>query len=154
MGLFGKKQPPLLTVTEREGGRALLTVDHTGQVALHVNSLDEAQVAIQLLKLKKKELALSKRQVTTQQQQLRTQHTDWVRRHGPGSGVFSEQSKWGRGKERKQLAEHLAPLEQTRAALNVNVLAVENAMLRLEEYILTHTPPEIPLQSGSKRQRR
>jgi hypothetical protein len=123
----------------------LVTVDRNG-VRLNIGSVAEAKQALKELKLKKKELSLLRKQVVAQQQALRAEHTDKVRtqgsmlRGGGGLGKFIRNvQRASRDADKRQLANALRPLEMQKQSLDSLITAVEQAILKVEAYIVQNS---------------
>jgi hypothetical protein len=109
------------------------------RIRLQTNNTEETRFALKQLKLKKKELALRKRNIVSAQQAIRAQHTDSVRRRGPAARGSSFIAKWsrssdtkGRAKDRERLAKDLEPLERERKTIENWLLQVEKLILDVE----------------------
>lgn len=103
---------------------SLVKIANTDEIYVTAQSVIEAKAAIKELKLKKKEYALVKKEITQQQKLIRAEYTDKVRRQGSkvrggghlGSFVRSLQT-YNRDSNRRALADRLAPLEQQKMLL-------------------------------------
>src|SRR4029077_17498992 len=90
-----------------------------GNLFIDAKGLAEAKLALRDMRAMKKALALSKRQVTQQQQLIRAQYTYLIRQRGHkvvGGGSVGRAIRWGQTRDRsnlrRQLADVLAPLEE------------------------------------------
>ncbi|MCU0534324.1 MAG: hypothetical protein MUD14_10570 [Hydrococcus sp. Prado102] len=125
---------------------SLVTITRTGEIYMIVKSVIDAKAAIKELKLKKREYALVKKEITQQQKLIRAEYTDQVRRQGSkmrgggqlGSLVRSIQT-YNRNSNRRELADQLAPLEQQKNVVETVIHAIEQEILHLERYILEHS---------------
>lgn len=120
----------------------LVQVTDTG-VHSEVNSIDDAKLAIKELKIKKKEYALTKKLLANQQKQLRAEYTNEVRTRGSmvkGRGAIlgfaRSMQSISRDNRRAKLAKDLAPLEQKKMRVEKVVSAIDDAIIKLEAYIL------------------
>ena len=108
-----------------------------------VSSPTEAKLALKQLKLKKKEFALLKRQITESERAIRAQYTDEVRRRGSkfqGSGGIGRFVRLvqtaSRDAARHRLANQLAPFEQQKRSVEAIRAAIDEMILKVEEKIL------------------
>ena len=116
-----------------------------GELCISARSVAEAKIAIKELKLKKKEYALVKREISQQQKQIRAEYTDQVRQKGSkfrgggsiGSFVRTVQAI-SRDATRRSLAQDLAPLEQRKSAVEAIINTIDQAILRVERFIITN----------------
>ncbi|MEG3833841.1 hypothetical protein [Microcoleus sp. Z1_C3] len=116
------------------------------QLNISVQSLPEAKLAIKALKLKKKEYALVKRELTQQQKMIRAEYTDKVRQQGSkvrGGGSLGSLARTfqtaNRDADRRALAKQLAPLEEQKNAVDAVITAIDQAILQLEKYIVENS---------------
>lgn len=120
-----------------------VTITNDGRIVISAQSLVEAKLAIKGLKLKKKEYALMKRELTQQQKIIRAEYTDKVRQQGSkvrsggslGRLVRTVQTV-NRDADRRALAQRLAPLEKQKNAVDAIITAIDEAILQLERYII------------------
>jgi hypothetical protein len=110
-----------------------------GELRVSWDTPAEAKQVIKELRLKKSEVQIEKRAITSQQQQLRAAHTDRVRHHAPamrGGGTLGRVVRGAQvgshAAERKQLADALAPLEQRKAAVEALILTIDRALLQVQ----------------------
>ncbi len=120
-----------------------VTISNDGRINISVQSLAEAKIAIKALKLKKKEYALVKRELTQQQKIIRAEYTDQVRQQGSkvrGGGSIGRFVRTvqtiNRDADRRTLAQKLAPLEEQKNAVDGIITAIDQAILQLEKYII------------------
>lgn len=120
-----------------------VTISDDGRINISVQSLAEAKLAIKALKLKKKEYALVKRELTQQQKIIRAEYTDKVRQQGSkvrGGGSVGRLVRTvqtiNRDADRRALAQRLAPLEEQKNAVDAIITAIDQAILQLEKYIV------------------
>jgi len=114
-----------------------------GKVHLRVTNAAEAKLAIKEIRIKKKELALFKREVVAKQRALRAAQTHSTRTQGPmmhGGGGFGRfvravQSA-SRYSDRSSLASNLAPLEDDKSRIDRDMRGFDSLTLQLESYIL------------------
>jgi len=123
-----------------------VTISSDGRINISVKSLPEAKLAIKALKLKKKEYALVKRELTQQQKMIRAEYTDKVRQQGSkvrGGGSLSRFVRTvqtaNRDADRRALAQQLAPLEKQKNAVDAGITAIDQAILQLEKYIVENS---------------
>lgn len=128
--------------------QSYVTISSRGEIRVTADSVPEAKLAIKELKLKKKALLLAKRQLMDQERAIRASYTDKIRRQG---SKFQGPGIWGQGrfvraaqtvardKARKDLAKQLAPLEEERQRLEAMVAAVDQAILKVESYIIKNS---------------
>jgi hypothetical protein len=98
---------------------SFVTIDADGNLHVSARSIAEAKIAIEELKLEKKEYALVKREISQKQKQIRAEYTDNVRQRGSkfrggggiGSFVRTVQTV-SCDADRRNLAQELAPLKQ------------------------------------------
>ncbi|WP_373526720.1 hypothetical protein [Nostoc sp.] len=96
-----------------------VSIDDDGKFHISVESVQDAKIAIKELKLKKKEYALVKREISQQQKVIRAKYTENVRQRGSkirGGGGLGQLIRTvqtsNRDADRRALAQELAPLEQ------------------------------------------
>jgi hypothetical protein len=123
-----------------------VTFSNDGRINISIQSLPEAKPAIKALKLKKKEYALVKRELTQQQKMIRAEYTDKVRqqgskvRGGGGIGRFVRTVQtMNRDADRRALAQRLAPLEEQKNAVDAVITTIDQAILQLEKYIIENS---------------
>lgn len=117
---------------------SFVTITDNGELCISVQSVAEAKIVIKELKLKKKEYALVKRELTQNQKQIRAEYTDKVRQRGSkfrGVGSIGRLMRTvqtvNRDADRRTLAQQLAPLEQQKNAVDAIVNAIDQTILRL-----------------------
>ena len=120
-----------------------VSIDDEGEFHISVESVQEAKIAIKELKLKKKEYALVKREISQQQKVIRAEYTENVRQRGSkmrGGGGLGQLIRTvqtiNRDADRRALAQQLAPLEQQNNIIDGIINAIEQAILKIEKYIL------------------
>lgn len=123
-----------------------VTITDKGELRVSAQSVAEAKIAIKELKLKKKEYALIKREISQHQKQIRAEYTDRVRQQGSkfrggGSigGLVRTVQTINRDAARRALAQQLAPLERQKGAVETITNAIEQTILQLERYIIEHS---------------
>jgi hypothetical protein len=116
-----------------------VTVDSSGHIRVNVHNANEARIAVKELRVLKKALAVQKRQVANEQQAIRAQYTDTVRRQGSmfrGGGGFGRFIRWWQRAERDANRAHLAralePLELRRQKIEAALISVDGVIARLE----------------------
>ena len=136
MGLFGSNKGEIVTFARN------------GDIKLRLQSKTDAQLAIKQLRLRKKELSANKRLITSQEQAIRSEYTDHVRRQGSkfrgggGFGRFVRDVQTGqRDSARRELAKKLQPLDKSKYQLDRMMAAVGQALARVESYILRNAEP-------------
>ncbi len=122
---------------------SFVTISDDGRINVSVQSLAEAKIAIKALKLKKKEYALTKRELSQEQKIIRAEYTDKVRQQGSkfrGGGSIGRFVRTvqtvNRDANRRALAQRLAPLEEQKNAVDGIMTVIDEAILQLERYIL------------------
>jgi hypothetical protein len=125
---------------------SFVTVDADGDLRVSARSVAEAKIAIKELKLKKKEYALIKREISQKQKQIRAEYTDNVRqrgsklRGGGGIGSFIRTVQTiSRDADRRSLAQELAPLEQQKNTVDAMTNAINRAILKVEKIIIQNS---------------
>ncbi len=98
------------------------------------------------LKLKKKELALGKKAITTELSRMRAEHqiqlgnqASMVRGGGNFGKVLRTIQHVSRDTAKQSYVNTLAPLERQKTAIEQYVLKIDNAITQLERYILENT---------------
>jgi cobalamin biosynthesis Co2+ chelatase CbiK len=122
---------------------SFVNISDNGDLHVSAKSLAEAKIAIKELKLKKREYALVKREISQKQKSIRAEYTNSVRQKGSkfiGGGGFGRLVRTvqtiSRDADRRTLAQELAPLEQQKNAIEGIVNAIEQATLQLERFII------------------
>ncbi|NJO79247.1 MAG: hypothetical protein HC827_12490 [Cyanobacteria bacterium RM1_2_2] len=117
-----------------------------GEWRILVRSVAEAKTAIKELKLKKKEYALIKREISQQQKQIRAEYTDQVRQRGSkfrGGGsigcLVRTVQTIHRDADRRTLAQELAPLEQQKNAIEAIINTIDQTILQVERFIIENS---------------
>jgi cobalamin biosynthesis Co2+ chelatase CbiK len=120
-----------------------VSISDNGDLHVSAKSSAEAKIAIKELKLKKREYALVKREISQKQKSIRAEYTNSVRQKGSkfiGGGGFGNLVRTvqtiSRDADRRTLAQELAPLEQQKNAIEGIVNAIEQAILQLERFII------------------
>ncbi|KAM3116446.1 hypothetical protein [Phormidesmis sp. 146-33] len=123
-----------------------MTIADDGRINISAQSLAQANIAIKALKLKKKEYALVKRELTQQQKVIRAEYTDQVRQQGSkvrGGGSIGRFVRTvqtiNRDADRRALAQQLAPLEEQKNVVDGIIMAIDQAILQLEKYIIENS---------------
>ncbi len=124
----------------------LVTISDNGELCVSINSTADAKIAIKELKLKKKEYALVKREISQHQKQIRSEYTDKVRLRGSkvrgggsiGSFVRTVQTI-NRDADRRTLTQQLAPLDQQKNAVNRIINVIDQTILQVENYIIDNS---------------
>lgn len=123
-----------------------ISISEDGRINIAVQSVAEAKISIKALKLKKKEFALTKREISQQQKIIRADYTDKVRQQGSkvrGGGSIGRFVRTvqtiNRDADRRSLAQRLAPLEEQKNAVDRTITAIDQAILQLERYILENS---------------
>jgi hypothetical protein len=122
---------------------SFVMITDDGKLHISVQSLAEAKIAIKELKLKKKEYAFVKREISQQQKIIRAEYTDRVRQRGSklrGGGTIGRLVRTvqtiNRDADRRALAQQLAPLEQQKNAVDGVINTIDQAILKIERYII------------------
>ncbi len=122
------------------------TFKDDGSVVLKVRSAADAKVALQQLKLKKRELAVEKKAINTQLAQMRAAHQiklgnrGSMMRGGGKVGKFVRAVEQGsRDIDRAQYANQLLPLEQAKARVDARMLNVESSIVEVQRYMTSNT---------------
>ncbi|KAM3097435.1 hypothetical protein ACKFKG_08010 [Phormidesmis sp. 146-35] len=117
-----------------------------GRINISAQSPAQAKIAIKALKLKKKEYALVKRELTQQQKVIRAEYTDQVRQQGSkvrGGGSIGRLVRTvqtiNRDADRRALAQQLAPLEEQKNGVDGIIMTIDQAILQLEKYIIENS---------------
>lgn len=125
---------------------SFVTIASNGQIHVSARSAAEAKIAIKELKLKKKEYALVKREISQQQKQIRAEYTDAVRQRGSkfrGGGnigrIVRTVQTINRDADRRALAQQLAPLEQQKNVVDTMINAIDQAILQVEMYLIQNS---------------
>lgn len=125
---------------------SFVTITDNGELRISARSVAEAKIAIKDLKLKKKEYALIKREISQQQKQIRAEYTDKVRQRGSkfrGGGNLGRFVRTvqtiNRDADRRTLAEDLAPLEQQKNAVEAIINAIDQTILQVERFIIENS---------------
>ncbi len=143
-----------------KGISELVTYYEDGRVSVSVESAAEARQVIKSLRLKKRELIATKKQVTGAMTSLRAQHQSRVAQRGSkvrGRGTLRRLVRAvqtiERDADRRNVDDILQPLRLQAEKLEAGMLQLDQAILRLEEYILDPTvadrAPSAPMPSGS-----
>jgi len=123
-------------------GFSFVAIDVGFRIVVNAKTVPEAKIALKELKLLKKALASKKRGVMEEERVTRAEYTDGVRRRPAkmrGSSIIAKMSRatesLSRASARQNLAGELAPHEREKGRIEANILAVEQAILRLESQI-------------------
>jgi len=116
------------------------------EVDISLQSVADAKRALKELRLKKKEYALAKRDISQRQKLIRAEYTDTVRRRGSkfrgggglGSFIRTVQT-FSRDAERSALAQQLAPLERQKFSVDAIINGIDQAILQIESYIVENS---------------
>ncbi len=68
---------------------SFVTITDDGELCVSAQLVVEAKIAIKELKLRKKEYALVKREISQHQKQIQAEYTDKVRQRGSNSGAVA-----------------------------------------------------------------
>ncbi len=119
-----------------------LTISDTN-VSAAFDTISEAKLALKECRLLKKQLALQQRELVQEQRAIRAEYTNAVRTQGSkfrGRGLVAslarDYQQATRDARREELAITLAPLEQTKNALDALKNATDNLMLQIERTIM------------------
>jgi hypothetical protein len=122
---------------------SFVNISDNGDLHVSAKSLAEAKIAIKELKLKKREYALVKREISQKQKSVRAEYTNSIRQKGSkfiGGGGLGRLVRTvqtiSRDADRRTLAQELAPLEQQKNAIEGIVNSIDQAILQLERYII------------------
>lgn len=125
---------------------SFVTTTADGELRVSVRTVAEAKIAIKELKLKKKEYALVKREITQRQKQIRAEYTDSVRQRGSkfsGGGSIGRLVRTvqtiNRDAHRRTLAQELAPLEEQKNAVEAITNEIDQAILQVEKFIIENS---------------
>jgi hypothetical protein len=125
---------------------SFVTTTADGELRVSVRTVAEAKIAIKELKLKKKEYALVKREITQRQKQIRAEYTDSVRQRGSkfsGGGSIGRLVRTvqtiNRDTDRRTLAQELAPLEEQKNAVEAITNEIDQAILQVEKFIIENS---------------
>jgi hypothetical protein len=120
---------------------SLVVFQQDGRVKLNINTAQEAKVAINELRLKKKEWAVVKREVMEEMRQIRAAYTEYTRQRGskfPGGGTIGRMIRafqtMDRDQMRNRLAQELAPLEAERRDIDSRMLEIDRAILEAQRF--------------------
>ncbi len=134
-------EPP----SESWPGFVYVKVSEDGRVTVNIQNLAEARLALQELRLLKKYLALTKRQIKEQQKAIRAEYTDGVRRRGSkfigggGIGRFIRVVQTGlRDNTRYQLAEALAPFDKQVQKIEMIQVEVDRVVIQVEAAVIQY----------------
>jgi hypothetical protein len=126
---------PVLDVLQE----SYVTFTANGQILVHATNAPQAKVAIRELRVRKKELSLSKRAIMQQQREIRAAYTNLVRQRGSkviGGGAVGRLVRtfqtMNRDAARRQLAKELAPLEQQRSEIEACIVAIDSVIIQLQ----------------------
>ena len=116
------------------------------EMDISLHSVAGAKRVLKELKLKKKEYALAKRDISQRQKLIRAEYTDTVRRRGSkfrgggglGSFIRTVQT-FSRDAERSALAQQLAPLERQKNSVDAIMNGIDQAILQVESYIVENS---------------
>jgi hypothetical protein len=125
---------------------SFVTITADGELRFSVRSVAEAKIAIKELKLKKKEYALVKREITQHQKQIRAEYTDSVRKRGSkfrGGGSIGRLVRTvqtiNRDTARRNLAQELAPSEEQKNAVEAMINVIDQAIVQVEKFIIENS---------------
>lgn len=123
-----------------------VTITDNGELRVSAQSVPEAKIALKQLKLKKKEYALVKREISQHQKQIRAEYTDMIRQRGSkfigGGGIgrlVRTVQTINRDADRRILAQQLAPLEQKKNAIEAIINTIDQMILQVERYIVENS---------------
>jgi hypothetical protein len=125
---------------------SFVKITDNGELIISARSVAEAKIAIKELRLKKKEYALVKREISQQQKQIRAEYTDQVRQRGSkfrGGGSVGRLIRTvqtiNRDADRRSLAQELAPLEQQKNGVEAVITAIDQTILQVERFIVENS---------------
>lgn len=129
----------------QSGQNSIVTFTDT-EVNVSFHSVADAKRVLKELKLKKKEYALAKRDISQRQKLIRAEYTDTVRRRGSkfrgggslGSFIRTVQT-FSRDAERSALAQELAPLERQKNSVDAIINEIDKVILQVESYIVENS---------------
>lgn len=117
-----------------------------GELHISAKSVVEAKIAIKEMKLKKKEYALVRREISQRQKQIRVEYTDQVRQRGSkfrGGGSIGRLVRTvqtiNRDADRRSLAQELAPLEQQKNTVETIINSIDQGILQIEKFIFENS---------------
>ena len=120
-----------------------VTINESGQIAVHIKNVTEARTALTEMKLHIKDCSLKKKMIVKQQEAIRAGYTDHVRTRGPkfigGGGVgrlIRGLQTLSRSDTRSKLASLLKPLETSKQKLDAKICTAEKVILQLEAYLV------------------
>lgn len=123
-----------------------VTFHDNGDISLNVGSVPEAKLAIKQLRLRKKEIGVEKKAITTEMAEIRADRRQQVANQGPmmrGGGGFGKTVRTfeslGRANARAKHANRLAPYDDAKAELDRRIMLVDRAIHSLEAYVLEQT---------------
>ena len=114
-----------------------------GRFELNVRNKAECKLALQAIRVKKKEVHLAKKENMEEQRRIRAAYTDYVRRRGsryPGGGRIGKFVRliqtMNRDQQRLALANELAPYEHRRKEYEELLMACERGIGEAERMLL------------------
>lgn len=123
-----------------------VTITDNGELRVSAQSVAEAKIALKELKLRKKEYALVKREISQHHKQIRAEYTDMIRQRGSkfigGGGIgrlLRTVQTINRDADRRTLAQQLAPLEQKKNGIEAIINAIDQMILQVERYIVENS---------------
>lgn len=117
-----------------------------GDIQLNIRSVTEAKLAIKELKLRKKEINAEKKEVNARISEIRSAYRQQstergsMMRGGGGIGKFAraiQRSTSDASRQNKERA--IAPHEQRKLQLDRMIVAIDNAIIQTERYILENS---------------
>jgi len=139
--------PTAKTLSEKEAAHAGAgaSFKDDGSIVLNIRSAADAKVALQQLKLRKRELAVEKKAINTQLAQMRAAHQiklgnrgSMVRGGGKVGKFVRAVEQGSRDNDRAQYSNQLLPLEQAKARVDARILNVESGIVEVQRYITSN----------------
>ncbi len=123
-----------------------VTFQNDGSINVSCSSVAETKLAMKRLKLKKKEYALDKKEITTELARLRAEHqvmlgrqNSMMRGGGSGGKFVRDMQHMSRDRAKFNYVNALDPLEKKKTALERRMMIVDDAVAQVERYILENT---------------
>ncbi len=125
------------------GPQSVVRYEDDGNLSINIGNVAEAKQAIKELKLIKKEWAIEKKAINAEIADLRAgrrmqtaQQSSMVRGGGQVGQVVRSFQRISRDEARRNHANALAPLEESKAFIDRSMLEIDSAVTQLEGYIL------------------
>lgn len=122
----------------------LVTVLKNGDIKISVGSIEEAKLAIKQLNIHKKQLGIQKKEVSSQITQVRSQYRvasaqrgSMMRGGGTVGKVVRIFQRANRDTARLNKENTIVPLEQEKQRIDVLMMNIDSAVLKLQQYINT-----------------